>query len=1318
MKKFTSLTVLLLLIMTKSWSREGPGKQKQQVLSKRATTCAPATARTQLEVNNVRALLETGGRMWQDRSTSNAAYEVPIGSGNTAIYSGALWMGGVDANDQLKIAAATFGSGNDYWTGPLTDGAASTDPTICEKYDKFFTICRSDVEEFKAWWECKNDINCDESENYPNYQIPKSILDWPGNGEPGFNYFLAPYKDVNQNGVYDPTNGDYPYYDIDGDLSCPKRREDPGTLYGDKTYWWIFNDNGNVHTESGGDPIGMEVKAQAFAFATNDELNDMTFYNYELTNRGTTTLYDTYFAQWIDPDLGCSGDDYVGCDVQRGLGYCYNGDAVDDANCNGALPYGANPPAIGVDFFEGPYKDDDGIDNPGPSKHNNYFVSYGDAIAGDGITYKGMGIGYGDTIVDNERFGMRKFMYYTGGSTPSVYGFPQQDPDQGNPVEHYRYLQGLWQDGSPLVYGGGGYVGNPGAQGNIACDYAFPGDSDPQGFGTGGVTNLFDWTENNNGGGAPTPEGDRRFLQSAGPFTLEPGAKNNITVGVVYARATGGSPFASVEKLRIADDKAQALFDNCFEIMEGPHAPDMAIEELDRELILTLSNRAGSNNANEDYEEADPFLPETLIDNNGNTYQPDPVYRFQGYIVYQLKNANVSVNELDDIDKARVAFQYDIKDGVAQLVNFEFDDQVGFGVPVEKVNGSDNGIQHAFSLKEDLFAEGDTRLVNHKTYHYLAIAYAHNEYKPYSPTDPNFFDGQQKPFISSRKALGGAIRSNSAIPHIPAPELNGTVVNSEFGDRPEITRIEGEGNGALVTRFTQESEQYIVNNYVMNHPTYQRNMGPVDIHVINPLNVTTGQFEIKFLPDTGGQLSNDSPWELTNLTTGEVVNSDQSIASNNEQLIPEWGIAVQISQPDYVDNNKYTDLVSSSIEFSDPNKAWLTGVSDVDNNSFENWIRIGTQTTAPFEDFPQLNLSDDFESIVNGTWSAYKAIADTTNSPAPGNLYTGSSNTMDVTDYNSVDIVITSNKDLWTRCPVIEMSDDPNLVGGTLKGRMVNQPSVNKEGDADGTGNGMSWFPGYAIDLETGERLNMAFGEDSWLGLDRGMKMMWDPSPNTYRGIGEVVLGGKQFVYVFKNRQTQNPVFLGGYDGGNNIETMMSNDPFTAWRSCMWVGMPLLAEGRTHLETDVRISIHLAKRHIERTITGENNGYPMYGFSLDGLATQTQVDTAAENALSIINVVPNPYYAYSQYENNRLDNRIKITNLPDVCTIRIYSVGGTLVKTITKDSPITHVDWDLKNFKGIPIASGSYIIHIDAPGIGERVLKWFGTMRPPDLENF
>ena len=99
-------------------------------------------------------------------------------------------------------------------------------------------------------------------------------------------------------------------------------------------------------------------------------------------------------------------------------------------------------------------------------------------------------------------------------------------------------------------------------------------------------------------------------------------------------------------------------------------------------------------------------------------------------------------------------------------------------------------------------------------------------------------------------------------------------------------------------------------------------------------------------------------------------------------------------------------------------------------------------------------------------------------------------------------------------------------------------------------------------------------------------------------------------------------------------------------------------------------------------------------------------------------VVPNPYYAYSQYETSKLDNRVKITGLPEVCTVRIYNIGGTLVRTFDKADPLTYLEWDLKNDRNVPIAGGVHIIHVDAPGVGEKIVKWFAVMRPVDLDNF
>ena len=52
------------------------------------------------------------------------------------------------------------------------------------------------------------------------------------------------------------------------------------------------------------------------------------------------------------------------------------------------------------------------------------------------------------------------------------------------------------------------------------------------------------------------------------------------------------------------------------------------------------------------------------------------------------------------------------------------------------------------------------------------------------------------------------------------------------------------------------------------------------------------------------------------------------------------------------------------------------------------------------------------------------------------------------------------------------------------------------------------------------------------------------------------------------------------------------------------------------------------------------------------------------------------------------------------------------------DEGLRPKDWDMKNQSGISVASGLYIIHIDVPEVGEKILKWFGVMRPLDLQSY
>ena len=164
----------------------------------------------------------------------------------------------------------------------------------------------------------------------------------------------------------------------------------------------------------------------------------------------------------------------------------------------------------------------------------------------------------------------------------------------------------------------------------------------------------------------------------------------------------------------------------------------------------------------------------------------------------------------------------------------------------------------------------------------------------------------------------------------------------------------------------------------------------------------------------------------------------------------------------------------------------------------------------------------------------------------------------------------------------------------------------------------------------------------------------------------------------------------------------------------MWIVEPMMMPNATFMDTDVRIKLRINHPYQEEVYTNENGGLPAFSFSTSGIVSQVGVADVAADALSNIKIVPNPYYGYSTYESNRLDNRVKFTNLPEVCTITIYNMHGGLVKRIDKDNALTFEDWTLKNHVGIPISGGVYIIHIEVPNVGEKVMKFFASLRTTD----
>jgi hypothetical protein len=112
-------------------------------------------------------------------------------------------------------------------------------------------------------------------------------------------------------------------------------------------------------------------------------------------------------------------------------------------------------------------------------------------------------------------------------------------------------------------------------------------------------------------------------------------------------------------------------------------------------------------------------------------------------------------------------------------------------------------------------------------------------------------------------------------------------------------------------------------------------------------------------------------------------------------------------------------------------------------------------------------------------------------------------------------------------------------------------------------------------------------------------------------------------------------------------------------------------------------------------------------FEFTSVLPGTVDGTAIAESVEDVHPVPNPYYNVSSLELDQFRRQLKFVNLPAAkTTIRIFNLGGDLVRTLTKDDPgSAEITWDILTENGLPLASGLYIYYVEADGIGTKVGK-------------
>jgi hypothetical protein len=1292
------------------------------------TDCVAGASRFDMEINNVRAALLSSGDVWWD--LNQGVYVVPkIPPGSTAkevssIYAGAVWLGGKDPSGNLKVAAQSYrtASRTDFWPGPLNDNTGQTNADNCDKWDKHFVVYRFEIDSMRNLYRKAKEANPQDPQVDCSL-IPENLKGWPAAGNTHFfeihrftlpkrkKDFLAKFYDEDADGLYDPCKGDYPIVEVEGCESI--------TAIPDQMVFWIYNDAGNTHTQSSrSTPIQMEVQVQAFAYQTNDELNDMTFQRYKLINYAKTDIEETYFAMWVDPDLGCHTDDYIGCDTSRNLMYVYNQDAVDGTNgdrCDGEVPtYGSKVPILGVDYFRGP---------------KNEF---------------------------GKELGMSSFTYYmNGGVCNPLPGMT----DPSTAVEYYNLLTGKWKDGTPFSYGGNGYD---------------PANTQP-------IRYAFVDSPNNPSGWSmclPTPQpcGDRRTIQATGPLKLKTGAINELIVGVPWV-ADQAYPCPDIRRLQEADDIAQALFNNCFKIFDGPDAPDAHFVELDREIVVVLTNNPDSvlnNNAREQYKEKGLKIPATA---------KDSLYRFQGYKLYQLRDGTVGVAELENPEKSRLVAQVDIQDTISKIYNWTGTPDPNFGgrdifIPELKVTGENAGIRHSFAIKEDKFASTDNkRLVNHKKYYFIAVAYAYNNYELF---DEKREKGQRQPYVVGRRNIGDKNRGNKPYEVIPRPIVDAKL-NSAYGDGPIITRFDGVGTGNSFLDMSEETLNKILGGTFDGTIIYKAGRGPINVKIYNPIEVVDGVYDLTFRDRNMGDdvLEKTATWTLKNTSSNVIVASENTIEKLNEQIIAKFGFSLSVGQVGEPGSSPIQDVengaIGSEIVFSNKSQPWLTGVQDDQDFIAQfpymfNFMKTGKNEVDSKLD-PNESFKKKFDLFYPYYLCDYVYREPQSEQPTISPIWHSSQSTTFVTsvrtnnglfNLNNVDIILTKDKSKWSRCVVVETAvpyylESPRLrlttEGGTSMFDLRRKPSVGKDAgpnglpQPDGDGNGMSWFPGYAIDVETGKRVNIFFGENTAFDPNLGeytpdskginRDMIWNPTSQAFLPVQfgfdpaySAFLGGQHFIYVTNTE----------YDACKELRTIFSGSLFNrprGARAITWTAMPFVRNNFKLLPfkdglipSDVTIKLRANNPFNVAKGKNTNNAHPSYQFEIKNRQSSPLTTAGIDSSLNMINVVPNPYLGFSAYEISEFSTTVKITNLPAKSTVTVYTLDGKFIRQFKRDekpflnAPSSNpgilakqitpdLEWDLKNDKGIPIASGVYLIHVDSPQ-GQRTLKFFAVNRQFD----
>ncbi len=194
------------------------------------------------------------------------------------------------------------------------------------------------------------------------------------------------------------------------------------------------------------------------------------------------------------------------------------------------------------------------------------------------------------------------------------------------------------------------------------------------------------------------------------------------------------------------------------------------------------------------------------------------------------------------------------------------------------------------------------------------------------------------------------------------------------------------------------------------------------------------------------------------------------------------------------------------------------------------------------------------------------------------------------------------------------------------------------------------------------------------------------------------------------------------YDGGNSLAGYIVYRsgylPIGPWSALdtVWKGSPAHLSGSLYTYIDSTVDIGKGYYY---AVTAFNSGRA----SWTGVQTVTNVPPmessifanrtsmpfvatlAPSQTVDNVLAVPNPFVIGAGFSQPGAGDQIEFVNIPNPCTIRIYTVRGDLVKTIrVADGAGAIASWDQVTDYGQFVKSGIYIYHVESP-VGSKIGK-------------